>query len=131
MARKKSNSDYGSASAAATKFRAPADGPLKPPSQEKWLELAAHDYQLMFFAIETLNLSDEDLEQRLRGGENSGETVEAAFQFAEALGDYEDRLAIAQKTARGALARMIVVLSRFEKYQDPAHRRALKRKAAA
>ncbi len=99
--------------AAALKFAAVADGPYEMPDVGTWVREAKKEYEVLSLCFPMLNLSDADLERKIRSHEDTEGFIKDLMELTESAMSLAEKHRAGAETLEGVHARLVVVLARF------------------
>ncbi len=99
--------------AAALKFAAVDNGPFEMPDMETWVRKAKKEYAVLSLCFPILNLSDADLERKIRSHEDTEGFIKDLMELTESAMWLAEKHRAGAETMEGVHARLVVVLARF------------------
>ena len=98
---------------AALKFAAVQDSPFELPDLETWVKRAKYEYAVYSLCLPLLNLSDAELERKIRSHEDTWGYIEALQDLTKGAMSLAEKYQASAETMEGVYVRLLAVLARF------------------
>ena len=98
---------------AAFKFAAVQDRPFDMPNLKTWVRRAKEEYAVQNLCLPILNLSDADLERKIRSHEDPEGFIKDLQELTESAISLAEKYRAGAETMESVYVRLLAVLARF------------------